>query len=120
MRLMMLLGAMWLSGAVGAERPANPPWERDWAANAGDCVALGEMPKDISCKLYSHGADGFSMTIWVYDVRQSKYFGAESFVEVAHRLCTALSTPVKVTFYVNDNKRRLTFKPPACERPVLT
>lgn len=120
MRLALLLGAMWLSGAVGAERPAGRPWEKDWATNAGDCVALGEIPRGVTCKLYAHGRDGFEMRIYVYEERASRYMGAEAFFEVAERLCSSLSTPVKIEFHAAKLKRNVSIQPPNCQQPIIS
>lgn len=121
MRYALSLVTLWLSFAGGAELPRKGgPWERDWAANAGDCVAVGEMPSGVTCKLYSHGSDGFEMRIYVYEERQSKYMGAEAFFEVAMRLCSSLGTPVKIAFHADKKlQKNIEVRPPRCEQSVV-
>jgi hypothetical protein len=118
MRWALLLGCFVTSLLSGAERP--PPWERDWSPNAGECVAIGELPNGVTCRLFSQGANGFLMLVNVYEPKRSTYFGAEPFMAVAERLCEALNTPVRIQFYKRGERFNLLINPPACEKPVIT
>jgi len=127
MRYALLLVTLLLSVATdGADSKKQTPvekggpWEKDWAPNAGDCVAVGEMPNGVTCKLYSHGREGFVMRIYVYEERQSRYLGAETFFDVAQRLCSSLGTPVEIYFSAGKLDRTVKVQPPNCQQPAIS